>query len=103
MKKDKQKVIGEILSDERLQALITAIPEPDLNAKFRDHRILLRAYRHLRADDFSRFVAIFQAAGLNVNGQDEAGKTVLNIISGHDHSSLYLEALVTAGAEGKNG
>lgn len=103
MKKDKQKVIDEILNDERLQALITAIPEPDRSAKFRDHRILLRAYRHLRADDFSRFIAIFQAAGLNLNGKDEAGKTVLQTISGHDHSSLYLEALVTAGAEDQNG
>ncbi len=100
MKKDKQKIIGETLSDERLQALITAIPTPTHAVKCRDHRILLRAYRHLRADDFARFLSFFVAAGLDLNGKDEAGNTLLSTINQHGHGAPYSEALLAAGASG---
>ncbi|WP_257284052.1 PA4642 family protein [Endozoicomonas sp. SESOKO1] len=94
MKKDKQKVIGEKLSDERLKTLLTLQPATGSN---RDHHILLRAYRYLRADDFARFIPFFLEAGLNLNARDTDGKTLAETISQHHHGEPYLKALNDGG------
>lgn len=95
MKKDKQKVIGEVLSDERLKALLTLQPAAGGS---RDHHILLRAYRYLRADDFARFIHFFLEAGFELSARDSAGKTLTETIAHHQHGKPYLKTLVEAGA-----
>ncbi len=95
MKKDKQKVIGEDLSDSRLKILLDLQPPKGRN---RDHHILTRAYRSLRADDFARFMPFFVDAGFNVNALDNDGQTVLATISGHNHAPAYINTLKKAGA-----
>ena len=90
MKKDKQKVIGEELSDERLKALLTLQPAAGSS---RDYHILLRAYRYLRADDFARFIPFYLEAGLDLNAQDSDGKTLAETITQHHHGEPYLKAL----------
>ncbi|MFK0573243.1 PA4642 family protein [Endozoicomonas sp.] len=95
MKKDKQKVIGEELSDERLKALLTLQPAAGGS---RDHHSLLRAYRYLRADDFSRFIPFFLEAGFNLNARDGDGKTLAETVTHHQHGAPYLKTLIEAGA-----
>ncbi|MBO9493361.1 PA4642 family protein [Thalassotalea sp. G20_0] len=90
MKKDKQKVIGEELSDERLKALLTLQPAVGSS---RDYHILLRAYRYLRADDFARFIPFYLEAGLNLDARDSEGKTLAETITQHHHGEPYLKAL----------
>ncbi|WP_163369445.1 PA4642 family protein [Endozoicomonas acroporae] len=90
MKKDKQKVIGEELSDERLKALLTLQPAVGSS---RDYHILLRAYRYLRADDFARFIPFYLEAGLNLDARDSAGKTLAETITQHHHGQPYLKVL----------
>ncbi|WP_419537047.1 PA4642 family protein [Endozoicomonas sp.] len=96
MKKDKQKVIGEELSDERLKNLLALQPADGGN---RDHHILLRAYRYLRPDDFARFVPFFLDAGFHLDARDSNGKTLAEIIAHHHHGQPYLNTLVEAGAK----
>lgn len=93
MKKDKQKVIGEELSDERLKALLTLQPTAGSS---RDYHTLLRAYRSLRADDFARFIPFYLEAGLNLNTRDSDGKTLAETITQHHHGEPYLKALTDA-------
>ncbi|WP_257266575.1 PA4642 family protein [Endozoicomonas sp. ONNA2] len=90
MKKDKQKVIGEELSDERLKVLLTLQPTAGSS---RDYHILLRAYRYLRAEDFARFIPFYLAAGLNLNARNSDGKTLAETITQHHHGEPYLKAL----------
>ncbi|USE38578.1 PA4642 family protein [Endozoicomonas sp. SCSIO W0465] len=90
MKKDKQKVIGEKLSDERLKALLTL---QSAAGGSRDYHILLRAYRYLRADDFARFIPFFLEAGLDLNARNPDGKTLAETITQHHHGKPYLKAL----------
>ncbi|MBO9480047.1 PA4642 family protein [Salinisphaera sp. G21_0] len=90
MKKDKQKVIGEELSDERLKALLTLQPAVGSS---RDYHILSRAYRYLRADDFARFIPFYLEAGLNLDARDSEGKTLAETITQHHHGEPYLKAL----------
>lgn len=95
LKKDKQKVLNEDIDDVRLQEFL------DLEAPAgvtRDYHILERAYRGLQAPDFTRFVAIFCDAGLDINAQGPNGN-LLSIIRCHNKGADYTAALEQAGAK----
>ncbi|MGI9276559.1 MAG: PA4642 family protein [Endozoicomonas sp.] len=95
MKKDKQKVIGEYLSDERLKELLKLQPpageDPALH-------ILTRAYRALRADDFKRFLCFYAETGLPLNPKNSQGQGFLETLSQQGHARPYLAALTECGA-----
>ncbi|MDE1463029.1 PA4642 family protein [Spartinivicinus poritis] len=95
MKKDKQKVIGEDVSDERLKELLATQSYDGTN---NDYHILTNAYRALREDDFSRFLTFFIAAGHNINARNKEGETFLTTISCHQQAKVYINALKQAGA-----
>ena len=95
MKKDKKKIIGEDLSDDRIRELLTLQPPAGEDRAF---HILTRAYRALREDDFSRFVGFYSETGLELNPRDRAGKPFLEILSEHQHAAPYLLALQNTGA-----
>ncbi|MGY0217974.1 PA4642 family protein [Endozoicomonadaceae bacterium StTr2] len=89
MKKDKQKVIGEALSDEQIKSLLElkgAGEESD------DFYVLLQAYRRLRAEDFVRFVGFFKSAGRNVESVGKEGRTIADEIALHQNGKDYLQA-----------
>ena len=97
LKKDKQKVIGEDLSDERVKSLLDYNPHGDINADF---HVLTKAYRALRPHDFERFVAFFKEDGRDINATDKQGNTFLTIVSQHQQlGSDYVEILKAAGAK----
>ena len=96
MKKDKKQIIGEELSDEQIKSYLWVQPYGEGSVDF---QLLMRAYRGLRDDDFTRWVNFFVAEGRDINAKDVDGKTLLSIISTHRHAVGYVEALKAAGAQ----
>ncbi|MBW4935075.1 PA4642 family protein [Marinobacter sp. F4206] len=94
---DKPKVIGEEWSDERVKSFLAI--EPYDTAQNPDFNALLKAYQAMRAGDFERFIGFFVEAGRNLNGVNENGETILDIISEHRRSVDYARALEQAGAK----
>lgn len=97
MRKDKEKVIGEPMTDEQVAAFLQARPYAGESV---EHHILTRAYRGLRVQDFERFLAMFKAQGFDLNAADAQGQTFLLSIKGHAQADAYVEVLKAAGAKG---
>jgi hypothetical protein len=89
LKKDKQKVIGETLSDERIVSLLADLRATGCN----DHELVLRGYRALRAHDFKRFINLMKVEGLKTDMARPDGRTPAEIIAEQAYSTEYLEAL----------
>lgn len=95
MRKDKQKVIGEPMSDEQIAAFLNAQPYADESV---EQHILTRAYRGLRIEDFERFLGMFKAEGYDLNAVDREGRTFLDTVRQHARGEEYVAALEAAGA-----
>lgn len=95
MKKDKVKVIGEVLSDEKIKRFLEYRPYDDSSVDF---HILLRAYRGLGESDFKKFVDFYKAENLDLNAKNKQGQTLLSIVQQHKKSFHYAEILQQAGA-----
>tara|TARA_R110000796_G_scaffold241303_2_gene362711 strand:+ start:31731 stop:32084 length:354 start_codon:yes stop_codon:yes gene_type:complete len=95
VRKDKEKVIGEPMTDEQVAAFLQARPYAGESV---EQHILTRAYRGLRVQDFERFLDMFKAEGFDLNAPDAQGQTFLHSISGHAQAEAYVEVLRSAGA-----
>jgi len=95
VKKDKEKVIGEVISDDKVREFLTAVPYDDENADF---HILTKAYRGLPPEGFARFIDVFVAEGGDINGVDSRGQTFLQAIKRYKRQPSYAEILEQAGA-----
>jgi hypothetical protein len=95
VRKDKQKVIGEPMTDEQVAAFLEARPYGD---ECVDMHILTRAYRGLRVDDFRRFLELFKAQGFDLNARDAAGRSFLDVLREHAQAEDYVAAMEQAGA-----
>lgn len=96
LKKDKEKVLGEVFDDVRIADFLTGEAPEGYN---RDFFLLERAYRGMKAENFETFVRLFQEKGLDLNSQGPEGQTLLARISEHRQSSNYADILRAAGAE----
>ncbi|QIL89776.1 hypothetical protein GNX18_08455 [Microbulbifer sp. SH-1] len=96
LKKDKQKVLGEIFDDERIAGFLEGDAPEGFNREF---FLLERAYRGMKAENFETFVRLFKQQGLDLNSQSPEGQTLLARISEHQQSSDYAEILKNAGAQ----
>ncbi|MGI0117149.1 PA4642 family protein [Zooshikella sp. RANM57] len=95
MKKDKQKVIGETLSDDRIKSLLEVRPADDTPVGY---YILQRAYQSLREDDFARFLSFYVEAGFDINVTNQSGKAFLTLLYQHAEASPYVTAMEKLGA-----
>ncbi|BDX18854.1 MAG: hypothetical protein CMK85_09340 [Pseudomonadales bacterium] len=96
MRKDKQKVIGEPMTDEQVAVFLNARPyNSDESVEL---HLLVRAYRGLRVEDFERFLVMFKAAGHDLNAVGADGRTFLAIVREHAQAEDYVAALEAAGA-----
>ncbi len=96
MKKDKQKVIGEVLDDARIKEYLSLqAPAGESQAL----HILTRAYRSLRAEDFERFLRFYVESGLELNPATVEGSTFLSTLESQRHATPYIRALRDVGAE----
>ena len=95
LKKDKQKVLGEVFDNERIKTFLEG-PAPEGVAV--EFHLLERAYRGMKAENFTTFVDFFVEAGHDLNATNPAGKTFLQLISDHRQADDYIQVLKTAGA-----
>ena len=90
LKKDKEKVIDPVWSEDRIREFLDLLPPLGENA---DHHKLLKAYHSMRAEDFETFVGFFVAAGGDLNAKSNEGQTVSDIMATHHYSAPYLDAI----------
>lgn len=95
MKKDKQKVIDEVWTEDHIRSFLNFRPHDGSNVDF---HILLKAYQSMRADDFELFVAMFTAQGRDLNAAGRDGRRVVDIIAEHRQGQPYAAVLQAAGA-----
>jgi hypothetical protein len=95
MRKDKEKVLDEVWTEERVRSFLNVTSHDEVE---RDFHMLLKAYQSMRASDFESFVDMFSAEGRKLNATNPAGETVLSIVLQHRNSGEYAEILRRAGA-----
>lgn len=89
-------VTDEWWSDERVRSFLNIQPQADIAT---DYHVLLKAYRGMVPEAFSRFIPYFVEAGRNLNELGPHGKTLLQLISTHHHADEYVKILKDAGAQ----
>jgi len=95
LRKDKEKVLGEIFTDEKIKVFFDYIPPEGINA---DYHLLEKAYRGMRGENFETFIQMFLAESRDINAIGPEGKTLLQSIKTHRNSEEYVIALEKAGA-----
>lgn len=88
-------VTDEWWTDERVKAFLGMQP---VDGEGADYHVLVKAYRGMVPEAFTRFVAFFVEAGRNINEPGPTGKTILQTVSEHRHGVDYAEILKQAGA-----
>lgn len=88
-------VTDEWWTDERVKAFLDMQPVAGETA---DYHVLLKAYRGMVPEAFTRFVAFFVESGRNINEPGPDGKTIFKHVSEHRHGADYAEILKQAGA-----
>lgn len=96
LKKDKQKVLGEVFDDERIKSFLDIEAYGDANP---DYHVLEKAYRGMKADNFATFIGFFLEDGRDINAANGDGKTLLQVIRDHRLSEDYVAALEQAGGQ----
>ena len=95
LKKDKEKVLDEVWTQERVKDFLNVRPAEEVEADF---HMLLKAYQSMRLENFEEFVGFFIEDGHNINAKSPDGETVLAIISQHRNAKDYVEVLKEHGA-----
>ena len=96
MRKDKEKVLDEVWTEERVRSFLDVRSYDDVEEDF---HMLLKAYQSMRAEDFAKFVKLFVEDGRSLDSTDPRGRTVLSIVQQHRRSGEYADILKKAGAE----
>ena len=90
MKKDKIKIIDEQLNDDGIRRFLEQRPSDDTSEDF---HILLKAYRGLNEENFSRFLSFFKEEGRSIFAQDKVGNSLYDIVVKHKKSAAYAKLL----------
>jgi hypothetical protein len=89
LRKDKKKVLGEVFDDERIRTFLDFEAPEGVDPDF---HVLEKAYRGMKAENFSTFLEFFLEAGRNLQATNPQDQTLLDIMSKHQHSSDYVNA-----------
>jgi len=95
LKKDKQKVLGEVFDDARVKSFLDYLPPEGVS---RDFHLLEKAYRGMNIDNFVSFVDFFKQAGYDLDANNPEGLRIVQIMKQHQQGVDYAKALVAAGA-----
>ena len=93
-RKDKQKVVDEVWTAERIRSFLDLQPPAGMDADF--HR-LQRAYQSMRIEDFADFIKLFVAAGERLDARGPEQQTLLDELERHRHGAAFAEILRAAG------
>lgn len=85
-KKDKEKVLDDVWTEEHIKSFLDLIPPAGLDADF---HALNTAYKSMRLDDFEIFAGFFAASGRNFNARNIDGERVIDIIKQHRNGAPY--------------
>ena len=96
LRKDKEKVLGEIFDEARIATFLEYPAPAGVNADF---HLLEKAYRGMRGENFSTFVKLFIEAGKDLNTIGPEGKTFVQSVKTHRNGEEYVIALEAAGAK----
>ena len=96
LKKDKQKVLGEVFDDNRVRTFLIDSAPAGVNADF---HCLERAYRGMNAGNFATFIEFFNESGKDINATNPEGRTLLSLVREHKNFSEYAAILEKAGAQ----
>ena len=89
-KKDKEKVLDEVWTEERVRSFLDLSAPTDIDA---DYHTLYNAYKNMRIENFEQFLAFYKETGRNFNVSDKEGKPLVDLIKEHKKSNAYAEAL----------
>lgn len=92
-KKDKEKVLDEVWTTERVQDFLDLHVPAGENPDF---YLLHMAYKNMRLENFEEFLGFFKSAGKDLNAQDSKGRTLLDLIQSHKKGQGYAAALESA-------
>lgn len=95
MRKDKEKVLDEVWTEDRVRSFLDVRPH---DGSSEDFHMLHKAYQSMRTSDFALFVGFFCEQERDINARNREEKTVLDIVSGHRHGTEYAAVLRAAGA-----
>lgn len=93
LKKDKQKVLGEVFDDDRVKSFLEYQPPAGVS---KDFHLLEKAYRGMNIDNFVTFLGFFVQAGHDLNATNPEGQTLAQIAHQHGHGADYVNALNAA-------
>lgn len=96
LKKDKQKVLGEVFDDARIKTFLDIQPYGETNADF---HVLEKAYRGMNIENFVSFIGFFLEQKRDINATNNDNKTLLQLVTEHRHGNEYADALKQAGAQ----
>ena len=96
LKKDKEKVLGEVFDDERVRSFLDYQAPAGVS---NDFHALEKAYRGMKIDNFVTFLGFFKEAGRDLNATNPDGKTLAEVAGEHGHGVEYVDALRAAAAE----
>lgn len=95
MKKDKQKVLDEVWTEDHVRSFLEVRPH---DGSDEDFHMLLKSYQSMRESDFALFVQFFVEQGRNINACGRDGRSVLAVVEQHRHGAPYARLLREAGA-----
>ena len=90
LKKDKEKIIDPVWSEDRIREFLYLMPPEGENA---DHHKLIKAYQSMRLEDFDTFVNFFVNEDNDIMAKNIHGESALDIIAKHHYGEPYLEIL----------
>ena len=92
-KKDKEKVLDEVWTQDRIESFLDMLPPEGIDADF---HALHTAYKSMRSDDFEIFVDLFASRGRNLKAKNPFGESVSDIVAQHAHGTPYTRILESA-------
>lgn len=95
MRKDKEKVLDEVWTEDHIRTFLTVRSHDGTDDDF---HMLLKAYQSMRIEDFTLFVQFFGEEKRDVNARGRDGRSVLDIVKGHRLGGEYADILQRAGA-----
>lgn len=96
LRPDKQKVIDEVWTEQRIREFLNTITPSQAGQEFpgeHDFYVMLRAYQAMRLDDFRKFLQFFKEQGGQLDARNQYGQSLTQFINTHRKALPFIEAI----------